>query len=343
MVGIPAYNEAANIGRLLDQLLAQRQDGFTLERIVVVSDGSSDDTCRVVERVNDPRVTLVAETARAGQAARQSQMRALCRTDVLVCLDADISLPHPDVLRGLVGPVIADGADLVSCRLDAAPPRGFVEKVLASGLDLRNTVAETYRRGDNIYTCHGTARALSRRMCKLYASTGYGNGVGEDAYSYLFAKRHGLTYRYTCDASVQVKLPSRLSDHWLQSARFQQNAAEMRLHFPASAVRAQVLVPPRLCLRGLWAELRKSPYVLAYLVLLGFTILTTSKKPSRVTAWKVATSTKQPRFAYTRRPPGAKGIAPLSIWRRPTRTAGAERRQSGLQPDQAAISPGSTR
>lgn len=295
-VGIPAYNEEANIGRLLEQLLRQRQDGFSLDRIVVVSDGSSDNTGAIVSRIDDPRVVLHSEAYRAGQAARQTQIRSLCQSDVLVCMDADISLPDLDVLRALVEPVIRQGADLVSCRLEAVQPQCLLERVLASGLSLRNTVAEMHRQGDNIYTCHGTARAMSQRMYELYACSADGESVGEDAYSYLFAKRQGLTYVYTSEKAVAVRMPSRLRDHWLQSARFHQNAAEMRLHFPAETVRTQVALPPLLCLRGLWAELRRSPYVLAYLALLALTIATTSKKPSHAGAWEVAASTKHLRL-----------------------------------------------
>jgi glycosyltransferase involved in cell wall biosynthesis len=40
-IGIPAYNEAANITSLLMALLAQNTPNFKLESIIVASDGST--------------------------------------------------------------------------------------------------------------------------------------------------------------------------------------------------------------------------------------------------------------------------------------------------------------
>ena len=43
-VGIPAYDEEANIKSLLEAILQQRQENFILKSIIVVSDGSTDRT-----------------------------------------------------------------------------------------------------------------------------------------------------------------------------------------------------------------------------------------------------------------------------------------------------------
>ena len=47
-IGIPAYNEEKNIGRLLKSLSNQKGDDFTLNEIVVLSDGSTDMTNEIV-------------------------------------------------------------------------------------------------------------------------------------------------------------------------------------------------------------------------------------------------------------------------------------------------------
>ena len=43
-IGIPAYNEEANVRNLLVSLLAQKETNFKLQEIIVVSDGSTDKT-----------------------------------------------------------------------------------------------------------------------------------------------------------------------------------------------------------------------------------------------------------------------------------------------------------
>ena len=52
-IGIPAFNEEANIYFLLKDLLSQKMDQFNLERIIVNSDGSTDDTIEQVKRIKN--------------------------------------------------------------------------------------------------------------------------------------------------------------------------------------------------------------------------------------------------------------------------------------------------
>ena len=73
-VGIPAYNESANITHLLRALLEQKDNGFVLESIIVMSDGSTDDMVARAQSVNDPRITVVHEIERLGKPSRVNQI-----------------------------------------------------------------------------------------------------------------------------------------------------------------------------------------------------------------------------------------------------------------------------
>jgi glycosyltransferase involved in cell wall biosynthesis len=292
-VGVPAFNEEANIGSLISQVLQQQEVGFQLERVVVASDASTDGTCAAVERagVHDPRVVLLAGTERLGRSARQLQFMQRCSSDVLVSFDGDVSLPDPYVLARLIAPIAA-GADLVAGGLIAAAPNSFFERSLASGLELRNRVSAAYRNGDNVYTCHGPVRAFSRRAYQTYPC---GDGSAEDAYSYLWAKEHRLSYVFAEDAEVEIRVPTTLRDQRLQSARFQLNRWELNHYFPEETVRAAFRLPPLLCLKGLAEEVRLDPlHTAAYLAILGLTIMTTPKSGTRSNTWEIAASTKRP-------------------------------------------------
>ncbi len=113
---VPARDEEANIGRILDELLASR--GVELE-IAVVDDGSTDATPGLVlERAaRDPRVRLVeAPTLPAGWNGKMFACHTGARTSAgpaLVFLDADLSV-HPDALARLLAGLDASGAGLVS-------------------------------------------------------------------------------------------------------------------------------------------------------------------------------------------------------------------------------------
>src|ERR1700728_3850120 len=86
-VVIPTYNRAATIGRTLDSVV--RQTHRPLE-IIVVDDGSSDDTLRAVDRQGcTVPLTVLALGDNQGAAAARNQGIALARGDFVAFLDSD--------------------------------------------------------------------------------------------------------------------------------------------------------------------------------------------------------------------------------------------------------------
>ena len=65
-IGIPAYNEEANIKNLLDSILSQIQNNFIIDEIIVVSDGSSDKTADIVRSLNNSLINLIEDKERLG-------------------------------------------------------------------------------------------------------------------------------------------------------------------------------------------------------------------------------------------------------------------------------------
>jgi colanic acid/amylovoran biosynthesis glycosyltransferase len=90
---IPAYNAASTLRKTLDSVLAQT---FTSFEIVVVDDGSTDDTMAVATTADDPRVRVLAQS-NAGVSAARNRGAAAARGELLAFLDAD-DLWAPDKL-----------------------------------------------------------------------------------------------------------------------------------------------------------------------------------------------------------------------------------------------------
>ncbi len=102
VVTVPTYNEAGNVGPLLDQLLALGP-GF---HVVVIDDDSPDGTWRIVaERAAaDPRVHLIHRTADRGRgrSGRDGFVRALAMgARVVIEMDADLS-HRPSYIPGMI-------------------------------------------------------------------------------------------------------------------------------------------------------------------------------------------------------------------------------------------------
>lgn len=118
---IPARNEA----RLLPGVLAGVPGDVW--RVIVVDDGSTDATSRVIERCGDPRALRIRHERPRGVGgailagyAKATQMGA----DVAVVIAADGQMAFEDLHR-VVRPVASGEADYVQgCRFDGAAPRG---------------------------------------------------------------------------------------------------------------------------------------------------------------------------------------------------------------------------
>ena len=92
---IPAYNEAERIGATLDKVLAHIAQEHWRAEVVVVNDGSTDQTAAIVRDYSrrNPAVRLVENPGNRGKgySVRNGMMNAL--GDVLLLSDADLSSP----------------------------------------------------------------------------------------------------------------------------------------------------------------------------------------------------------------------------------------------------------
>ena len=89
-----AYNEAHDVGRALDSILAQ---SFVDWELIVIDDGSTDATAEIVKRYaeKDSRIRLVVNEANMQLSASLNKAIGLARADVIARADADdINLPE---------------------------------------------------------------------------------------------------------------------------------------------------------------------------------------------------------------------------------------------------------
>lgn len=96
---VPAHNEGPVIGPALASALATRYPRF---EIIVIDDGSSDETARIVAAVSraDPRVRLIIHPVNRGKAAALNTGLRAARHDLIVTMDADTWL-SPRTVRYL--------------------------------------------------------------------------------------------------------------------------------------------------------------------------------------------------------------------------------------------------
>jgi poly-beta-1,6-N-acetyl-D-glucosamine synthase len=104
-IGIMAYNEEANIGGLLEALLAQETEKVVIDEFIVVASGCTDNTVEIVEEFvqRDPRVRLLTQEKREGKASAVNLFLQQVRSEVIVLESAD-TLPVRHAIEALVSP-----------------------------------------------------------------------------------------------------------------------------------------------------------------------------------------------------------------------------------------------
>jgi glycosyltransferase involved in cell wall biosynthesis len=85
-VVMPVYNRATMVLRSIDSVLGQDFGNFEL---IVADDGSTDDTCNVVEAVKDPRVILLRTERNQGSNAARNRGINAARAPLIAFLDSD--------------------------------------------------------------------------------------------------------------------------------------------------------------------------------------------------------------------------------------------------------------
>jgi glycosyltransferase involved in cell wall biosynthesis len=112
---IPAYNEASTIGEVLERIADLGLDA----QVIVVDDGSTDDTAGIAERAG----ATVIRQANAGKGAAIRAAIARAEGEIAVIQDADMEYDPAEVPE-LIEPIVRGSADVVfGSRLRGGKPQ----------------------------------------------------------------------------------------------------------------------------------------------------------------------------------------------------------------------------
>ena len=290
-IGIPAYNEEANIKNLLTALLVQKRDDFELLEIIVVSDGSNDKTVEEVKSLASKKILIIDGKDRKGQSQRQNEIVSIFNGDFLVLLNADILPENEMFLSNMIKPFLTNGnIGVVSNMGTPLSAQTFFEKIINFSVAMRREIAKAYNNGDNIYMCHGHSRAFSREFAKKIK---WPNSAGEDAYSYLFCKKEGYDFYHQSLAEINYRSPQNLNDHLKQSARFVDSRKEMEKYFDKNFVKSNYHIPFYLAVKVFAKYFLKNPILMSLYLGIYFISLTASKFTDKSGGiWKISKTSK---------------------------------------------------
>ena len=217
-VGIAAYNEANNIGRLLKALSKETlSNGFSLDDICVVASGCTDGTEEVVKRCMrlDPRIRLLVEKERKGKASAINIILAKCRSNVLIMEPAD-TIPQSSSLRSLVLPFKRKSIGATSgTEIPINSEHSVMGWIPHVQWKLFDYVSESENRDGTYYRLCGEFCAVRTGIVKAIPET----TVNDDAYIGLQIKRAGYDIVFVPEAKVIGKGPANVREYVTQRRR----------------------------------------------------------------------------------------------------------------------------
>ncbi len=104
---LPVYNSQEYIGKAIESVLAQTLNDFEL---IVVNDGSSDDTLNVIEGFSDERIRLISQKNQGPGASRNNALK-VASGEYVMFLDSD-DWYLPEALEVAYGEASSSGSDI---------------------------------------------------------------------------------------------------------------------------------------------------------------------------------------------------------------------------------------
>jgi len=210
MIGIPAYEEEKNIGKLLDVLCNDCSD--EIDGIYVVSSGSRDATDKIAMFYSekDPRVHLITEEERKGKISALNILLAESeKYDVLVYMGAD-NLPEKGAISTLVNKLKKEEWIAVGGRPIPLNSKenltGFFAHLLWN-LHHLTSLTSPKLSGELMAFKPGKVRNLPSAI------------INDDMYLQFLFERQGLKVGYCQDAEVYLMGPHTLRDFIKQRRR----------------------------------------------------------------------------------------------------------------------------
>lgn len=257
-VAFCAWNEGPNVSAIVQSILDQEEDTYKLSKILIISDGSEDDTVEKIKAFNDPRIDLRDYKIRQGKSHHLNEIYSGVTSDFLVQPDADVVMAHPRVISALIQPMIDNkNVGITGGNPRPSTPETFIESCIAHTYYAYTRVREAIRNGNNVYTATGRLIAVRREAFKNITVSD--RTISNDHYVYFHVLTQGFEYRYADSALVYFRLPQTLKDHINQETRFSAAEHFMRTYFDPALVDREYLIPPGLFMKEMLIETMHYP------------------------------------------------------------------------------------
>lgn len=260
-IGICAYNEENNIVSLLESIIKQNREQFGLNKIVVVSDGSTDDTNKKVKQFSSKHneVILLNDGQRKGKPARLNYLFKTVKSDILVCFDADVILRNNNVLNEIAHEFANDtklfllgGNDIPNKQ------KTFFGKINVAWINYWQYTRRPVNNYINPTNNPGRIYALRKEFANKITIPE--NIAADDHFVFYEAMKNKFKFAFCKNAVVNFKPTTNLSDFLRQSDRFGKTGYDIKKHFKFSMKKYQYIPRKILIKQTLFFALKNPVY-----------------------------------------------------------------------------------
>jgi len=266
-VAVVAYNEEQNIERFLKSVFAQKYKNIKVEKILVISDGSTDRTSEIVKNFSSMQIIFHQRRRRRGKSMRLNEIYSTLTSQILVQFDADVILAHPLVIDNIVSMLISDDK-IAMCGGNPIPVKaqGLVERAINITCAVYNEFRSKVRNGNNIFSADGRILAFKKEFIEKIRVPE--NMIANDMYTYFACLSHGYSYRYVKDAIVYFNSPKTVADHIKQNTRFRASPIRMKRYFQKELVERELIIPKKLLMLTQIKYFLRSPCLAFFIFML---------------------------------------------------------------------------
>lgn len=267
-IGIPAYNEENNISQLVRSIFKQKLTNLVLESVIIVSDGSNDQTVNIIKQFKNKKIRLIVHSSRRGQPYCQNEILKHANSDFLILFEADTLPQGKSVIVNLISAftsLVNRNPGLIVGSFISPRPKTLTEQILSHGQEIKDYMFKKLNEGNNIYYLGGhSIKAIPKR---IYKQIEIPIDVSEDAYWYIKVKSLGKTIIRLPNVKVYSGIVSNFKDGIRQSHKFLRGISSLYKYFPKSVVDKEYKIPTKLILTSLYKYIKKDTIMsLFYLI-----------------------------------------------------------------------------
>lgn len=244
-IGVLAYNEAANIEKLLNSLTSQKLDKVNIKEIIVVSSASTDGTNEIVEKFseNNENVKPIVEDERRGKSAAINTFIKAAGSEILVIESGD-TIPASNTIEQMITPFFDEKIGMTGGR---PTPENDSDSFIGYSVNL-------------LWNLHHKMAMISPKLGEMVAFRKIFEEIPpesavDEASIEAIIKDNDLILKYVPEAIIYNKGPENISDFIKQRRRIETGHLWLKENqkYSVTSQNKDIL------LKLTWEELKKNP------------------------------------------------------------------------------------